>query len=130
MSHFAKVQDGSVVNVIVAELDFFESFIDDSPGEWIQTSYKTFQGQHLGEDNLPYDGVAIRGNYANVGMIYDKALDVFYWPQPFPSWGFNQEKYRWDPPIPCPGGELAIGTHYEWNEDELVWELMAEIPSE
>ena len=27
MSHFAKVQDGSVVNVIVAELDFFESFM-------------------------------------------------------------------------------------------------------
>lgn len=130
MSHFAKVLDGLVTNVIVAEQDFFDSFVDDSPGEWIQTSYKTFEGVHLGEDNLPDGGVALRGNYANVGMVYDQDLDAFYWPQPFASWTFNSEKFKWEPPTPCPGGELMTGTYYEWNESDLVWEQIGELPSE
>lgn len=130
MSHFAKVQDGRVVNVIVAELEFFETFVDDSPGEWIQTSYKTFEGQHLDEDNLPDDGVALRGNFANIGMVYDEKLDAFYWPQPFASWTFNSEKFKWEPPIECPGGELQVGTYYEWNEDDQLWELIVEQTSE
>ena len=32
MSHFAKVLDGKVVQVIVAEPDFFNTFVDSSPG--------------------------------------------------------------------------------------------------
>ena len=35
MAHFAKVNDGIVEQVIVAELDFFKAFVDSSPGEWI-----------------------------------------------------------------------------------------------
>ena len=46
MAHFAKVVDGVVTNVIVAEPEFFQSFVDDSPGEWIQTSYNTRGGVH------------------------------------------------------------------------------------
>jgi len=126
MSHYAKVLNGVVTNVIVADPEFFETFVDDSPGEWIQTSYKTFEGAHLGEDNLPDGGVALRSNYANVGMIYDEDLDAFYWSQPFASWTFNAEKFKWEPPYPCPGGELAAGTHYEWNEGDQVWELLSE----
>ena len=38
MSHFAKVVDGKVINVIVAEPEFFNHFVDSSPGQWIQTS--------------------------------------------------------------------------------------------
>ena len=41
MAHFAKVLENKVVNVIVAEPEFMESFVDSSPGEWIQTSYNT-----------------------------------------------------------------------------------------
>ena len=41
MAHFAKVVNGIVTNVIVAEQEFMDTFIDDSPGEWIQTSYNT-----------------------------------------------------------------------------------------
>ena len=44
MAHFAKVVDGKVSQVIVAEPEFFETFIDSSPGEWIQTSYNTYGG--------------------------------------------------------------------------------------
>jgi hypothetical protein len=36
MSHFAKIENGIVTQVIVAEQDF----IDKIDGEWVQTSYK------------------------------------------------------------------------------------------
>jgi len=46
MAHFAKVVDGTVTQVIVAEPEFFETFVDSSPGQWIQTSYNTRGGVH------------------------------------------------------------------------------------
>ena len=76
MSHFAKVLDGKVVQVIVAEPEFFTTFVDTSPGEWIQTSYNTYGNEHkLG-------GTPLRGNYASVGYVYDRKNDVFYAPKP------------------------------------------------
>ena len=80
MSHFAKVVDGKVTQVIVAEPDFFTTFVDTSPGSWIQTSYNTIGNKHT------LGGTPLRGNYAGIGFIYDQANDVFYAPQPFPSW--------------------------------------------
>ena len=46
MGHYAKVRQGKVVKVIVAEASFFTNFVDDSPGTWIQTSYNTRGGIH------------------------------------------------------------------------------------
>ena len=46
MAHYAKVKQGKVVKVIVAEASFFDNFVDDSPGSWIQTSYNTRGGVH------------------------------------------------------------------------------------
>lgn len=46
MGHYAKVRQGKVIKVIVAEASFFDTFIDDSPGTWIQTSYNTRKGVH------------------------------------------------------------------------------------
>ena len=37
MTYFAKVLNGVVEKVIVAEASFFDTFVDDSPGTWIQT---------------------------------------------------------------------------------------------
>jgi len=37
MSHFAKVENGIVTQVIVAEQDF----VDTQEGTWVQTSYNT-----------------------------------------------------------------------------------------
>jgi hypothetical protein len=110
MSHFAKVCDGKVVQVIVAEQDFFNTFVDTSPGEWIQTSYNTFGGQHkLG-------GTPLRGNYAGIGFTYDRENDVFYSPKPFPSWTLNTTTWLWEAPIPYPEGGL-----YTWDEATLSW---------
>ena len=109
MSHFAKVCDGKVVQVIVAEQDFFNTFIDTSPGEWIQTSYNTYGGQHP-------EGRPLRGNYAGIGYTYDRENDVFYAPQPFPSWTLNTTTWLWEAPISMPEGGV-----YHWDEETLSW---------
>ena len=46
MAHYAKVRQGKVIRVVVADASFFDNFIDDSPGTWIQTSYNTRGGVH------------------------------------------------------------------------------------
>ena len=39
MAHYAKVVDNEVTQVIVAEPEFFDTFVDSSPGTWIKCSY-------------------------------------------------------------------------------------------
>jgi hypothetical protein len=67
LGHFAKVVDGKVTQVIVAEPEFFDTFVDSSPGTWLQTSYNTRGNVHYGQDGQPDGGVALRGNYAGIG---------------------------------------------------------------
>jgi hypothetical protein len=110
MSHFAKVLDGKVVQVIVAEQDFFNTFVDSSPGKWIQTSYNTYGNQHP-------EGRPLRGNYAGIGYSYDATHDVFYAPQPYPSWTLSQTTWLWEPPIPYP----MNGKNYQWDETIKNW---------
>ena len=38
MANFVKVENGVVTQVIVAEPEFFDTFIDSSPGKWIESS--------------------------------------------------------------------------------------------
>lgn len=120
MPHYAKVCDGKVLQVIVAGPEFFDTFVDSSPGQWLQTSYNTRGGVHYGLDNEPDDGVALRGNYAGIGYTYDPANDVFYAPQPFASWVLNQTKWQWEPPIAYP----MDGLQYAWDEAAKNWMLI------
>ena len=111
MAHFAKVVDNKVTQVIVAEPDFFKTFVDSSPGEWIQTSYNTFGGQHkLG-------GVPLRKNYAGIGFTYDREKDAFIPPQPFASWILDEETCLWNAPVAHPND----GKAYKWDEETLSW---------
>lgn len=91
MSHFAKVVNGIVTQVIVAEPEFFETFIDSSPGEWIQTSYNTRGGQHP-------EGRPLRKNYAGIGYTYDKERDAFIPPKEDDSLVLNEETCLWEVP--------------------------------
>ena len=140
MAHYAKVLDGKVVNVIVAEPDFFKSFVDDSPGKWIQTSYNTRFGKHydfshsteeITDSNHPLtkedSGSPLRGNYAGIGSLYDYEGDYFYEARPVDrtgtlceSWTFDKTDYRWKPPIPYPPNP-ADGKIYEWQESTKSW---------
>ena len=118
MGHFAKVVDGKVTQVIVAEPEFFQTFVDSSPGAWLQTSYNTRGNVHYGADGQPDGGVALRGNYAGVGYSYDAQNDVFVPPQPYPSWVLSPLTILWEAPVAMP----ADGKPYAWNEATQSWD--------
>ena len=123
MAHFAKVQEGIVTQVIVAEPEFFNTFVDTSPGEWIQTSYNTRGGVHYAPNsNDPDGGEALRKNYAGIGFTYDRGRDAFIPPQPFASWTLNDSTCLWEAPVPYP----TDGQNYIWNEDTTSWDLIEE----
>lgn len=111
MSHYAKVLNGIVQQVIVAEAEFFQTFVDTSPGDWIQTSYNTYGGQHKN------GGTPLRKNYAGVGYTYDHTKDAFIPPKPFASWTLNEETCLWDAPTSMP----TDGKLYEWDESTKSW---------
>jgi hypothetical protein len=111
MSHFAKVCDGIVTQVIVAEAEFFQTFVDSSPGEWIQTSYNTRGGVHT------LGGTPLRKNYAGVGYTYNSVRDAFIPPKPYASWVMNEETCLWDAPTPYP----TDGKLYNWDENTQQW---------
>ena len=107
MSHFAKVIDGIVTQVIVAEQDH----IDSIAGEWVQTSYNTVGGKHL------KGGTPLRKNFAGIGYHYDKSKDAFYAPQPYASWTLNSTSFLWEAPEAYPSDEKI----YKWDEDSKKW---------
>jgi hypothetical protein len=111
MAHYAKVNNGLVERVIVAELEFFDTFVDDSPGEWVQTSYNTLGGVHLN------GGTPLRKNYANIGYTYDKIRDAFIPPKPYASWTLVEDTCLWEAPVAYPDD----GKNYSWAEDTTSW---------
>ena len=110
MSHFAKVLDGKVIQVIVAEPEFFNTFVDTSPGTWIQTSYNTYGNQHP-------EGRPLRKNYAGIGFTYYVIRDAFITPKPYESWLLNDETCLWSCPVPYPTDNKL----YLWDEATLSW---------
>lgn len=98
MAHFAKVENGVVTNVIVAEQEFIDSGAVGDPASWIQTSYNS----------------NIRGNYAGIGYLYIN--DMFVPPKPFESWTLN-EHGQWLAPVDPPSEGKWI-----WNEEQQQWD--------
>lgn len=120
MGHYAKVVNQIVERVIVAKQEFFETFVDDSPGEWIKTSYNTRGGIHYEPNSwTPSEdqSKALRKNYAGIGYTYDRERDAFYAPKPYPSWVLNEATCIWEPPIPFPND----GKPYKWDEGKKTW---------
>jgi len=114
LSHFAKVENGVVTQVIVVnnadtatvegvELEsigaaFCERLLG---GEWKQTSYNG----------------KTRKNYAGIGFTYDSTRNAFIPPQPFPSWTLVEQTCQWTAPTPMPVDDKR----YTWNEETLAW---------
>ena len=127
MAHYVKVVDGTVVNGIVAEPEFFDTFVDSSPGEWIKTSYNMLGGVYYdpatGEPHADQAGMIAadegrqRKNYAGVGYTYDSQRDAFIPPKPYNSWTLNDTSCLWEAPAPYP----TDGAMYHWDEDTTNW---------
>lgn len=115
MSHYAKVENNIVVQVIVAEQDVIDSGLFGTG--WIQTSYNTRGNQH--PENRP-----LRKNFAGIGFTYDPVKDAFIPPQPYPSWTLNEETCLWNPPKAYP----SDGKLYTWEESASEWVKATIIP--
>jgi hypothetical protein len=110
MSHWAELdEDNKVVRVVVGNNDDpnndegYKWLIDNLGGRWIQTSYNN----------------KIRKQYAAIGYTYDENADVFLCAQPYPSWILDSN-HDWQAPVPYP----TDGFTYEWNEAEVVWQIV------
>jgi hypothetical protein len=110
MTHFAKIKNNLVTEVIVAEQDF----IDTLSGEWIQTSYNTYAGKHPEERPL-------RKNYAGEGFSYDRTRNAFVPPKTFPSWVIDEDTCLWKAPVDYPSDTTDL---YGWDEDAGDWVLI------
>lgn len=111
MGHFAKIENGIVVQVNSVEEEFFNDNPERYTGTWKQTSYNTRGGVHL------LGGTPLRKNFAGIGMIYDEIRDAFYQQQPYLSWTLNEETCIWESPVEHPND----GKQYEWNESTQEW---------
>tara|TARA_R100000951_G_scaffold63200_1_gene52983 strand:- start:1041 stop:1379 length:339 start_codon:yes stop_codon:yes gene_type:complete len=108
MAHYAKVENGIVTNVIVADEDVISSGVFGSG--WVQTSYNTHGGVH--PENRP-----LRKNFAAVGYKYDSVRDAFIPPKPFESWVLNEEACEWEAPVARPDENKL----YDWDEATTSW---------
>ena len=109
MAHFARVNGNVVGQVIVAE----QEYIDTLNGEWVQTSYNTREGVHIG------GGTPFRGNFAGTGMIWDADKDAFYWPAPHDNWVLNETTWVFEPPVAKPTSSPS--GYWAWDQDSNAW---------
>jgi hypothetical protein len=120
MSHFAKVEDGVVTQVLVAEQDFINSGAVGDPAQWVQTSYNTRAGVHYEPNsNTPSadQSKALRKNYAGIGYSYDAGRDAFIPPKSYASWLLDDATGTWVPPVAYPTDDQQ----YNWDEATVSW---------
>lgn len=103
MGRYAKVEEGVVTKVVSAEPEYFETFVDDSPGRWVET----------------FKDRSSRKNYAGIGYSYDVERDAFIPPKPYASWTLNETTCQWEPPVDYPADYDTV--LYSWNEETTSW---------
>ena len=119
MGHFAKVIDGIVETVLVADQNFIDSGAVGDANNWVQTSYNTRGGVHYAPNsNEPDGGIALRKNYAGIGYTYDKVRDAFIAQKPYSSWLLDEDTCQWVPPVADP---MDGKGPYKWDEDVENW---------
>jgi len=128
MSHYAQLDENNIVIQVVClheneERDnrfFLFHLLKKSPEyfgvkflqklypntKWKKTCSQTISNKHL-KGEIPF-----RGNYAAIGGIYNEKNDVFYLPQPEPSFVLDEKTWNWKEPYPSPSSR--------W-EDEKNW---------
>jgi len=120
MGHYAKVENGIVTDVVVADDAFISTGALGDPASWVKTSYNTRGGVHYVPNSNPPEpsedqSHAINKNYAGIGYSWDGI--GFAAPQPYPSWTLNPDTYLWEAPVPYP----TDGGNYTWDEATQSW---------
>ena len=109
MAHYAFLDERNIVTEVIVGIDETELIEGLDPETW----YGNFRGQTCKRTSYNNN---IRFNYAGVGFTYDKKLDAFIAPQPYPSWILN-DLCRWEAPIPYPDDN----NEHTWDEDSVSW---------
>ena len=97
--NYVYIRDGIVVNTVIFNnpsqelLDFF-----------------------IAEQEL--DAIILADKHAVIGASYDGVN--FIPPATFPSWIWDSEKERWEPPVEFP---VYDGKEYTWDETSLSWKV-------
>lgn len=127
MSHFAKVVNGVVEDILVVDKETIDSGVLGDPSLWIQTSYNTRHGIYYTPNTNTPDAdqsKALRMNFASIGGTYDYSLDIFIEPKPpmYNSWILDTNTGTWVPPIPKPTNiNIPEGDDIVWMEKDLKW---------
>lgn len=105
MAHFAKIENNIVTQVVTVADEHEQSgqeYLNSIglEGEWVQTSYNN----------------NIRKVFAGIGFVYNRDLDRFEPPQPYPSWTWSEELYGWIAPV-----KNAEDGDFNWDEDSQSW---------
>jgi hypothetical protein len=116
-TYYAKVVDGIVIDIIIADQAFIDGGYVGDPSQWYETTHNARGGVHYDRNNNPDSAPVIRKNYAYIGGTYDANKDAFIDPQPFPSFTLNEETCTWVPPIPYPDESKQ----YYWDESVRNW---------
>ena len=101
MSYYAQIDENNIVQrVIVADEDFILSGVVGDPNSWVRTS----------KDQM------ITKHFAGVGYTFNRDVNDFIAPKPFPSWELN-DKNEWSPV-----GKVALNPDQElWDESKREW---------
>lgn len=91
MKYMAKIKNGIVENIIIADYDFIQNDGD----LWIECT---------------------ENNYPSINDTYTET-EGFRPPKPFDSWIWDDNNKLWDAPIPLPDEENI----YEWDEETQSW---------
>jgi hypothetical protein len=109
MIHFAKIVDGVVDNIIVAEQGFIDLLRESAL--WVPTTTNEYFGDDL---NI---AVEVLKQCASIGGTYDADSGVFTPVKPFDSWVLNETTWQWEAPTAYP----EEGDFYEWDELTQNW---------
>lgn len=113
MAHYAFLDNDNIVTEVIVGIDETELIEGKDPESW----YSEFRNQVCKRTSYNAATNGFRKNYAAIGYTYDETRDAFIPPQPFSSWGLDEESCNWVSPIPYPEDGLI----YEWDEAELDW---------
>ena len=102
MSHFAKLDNSIVTEIIVADTDFINASAVGDPPLWVETPFNN----------------NFRGKFAGVGDTWDSVNEMFISPQPYPSWSLDST-YTWQPPVAMP--DETDGVLLSWDEGTTSW---------